>query len=67
MGKRRKGFNLNEEINEEGISSYAELKKKLVKTKEECQVLRLTLQETQTKQSDLVLEVELLRTAYTIA
>jgi muramoyltetrapeptide carboxypeptidase len=52
-----------EEINEEGkSSSYAELKKKLVKTQDECQVLRLTLQETHTKQSDLVLEVELLRT-----
>jgi hypothetical protein len=62
MGKRRKGLNVNEDINEEGKSSYAELKKKLVKTKEECRILRLTLQDTQTKQSDLVLEVELLRT-----
>ncbi len=53
---------MNEEIKEDGISSYAELKKKLFKTKEECEVLRKTLQETQKKQSDLVLEVELLRT-----
>jgi hypothetical protein len=62
MGKRRKGLNLKEEINEEGKSSYAELKKKLVKTNAECQILRLTFLETQRKQSDLVLEVELLRT-----
>jgi hypothetical protein len=62
MGERGKGLYLNEETNEEGKSSYAELKKKLVKTKEECRILRLTLQDTQTKQSDLVLEVELLRT-----
>jgi hypothetical protein len=34
MDKRRKDLNWNEEINEEGKSSYAELKKKLVKTKE---------------------------------
>ena len=53
---------MNGEIKEEGISSYAELKKKLIKTKEECEVLRKTLQETQKKQSDLGLEVELLRT-----
>ncbi len=53
---------MNGEIKEEGISSYAELKKKLIKTKEECEVLRKTLQETKKKQSDLGLEVEQLRT-----
>ena len=52
MGKRSKGLNVNEDINEEVKSSYAELKKKLDQTKEECRILRLILQDTQTQHED---------------
>ena len=61
MSKRSKCNDVNEVSNEGRKSSYAGLKSKLVKSKFDCEQMRMTLLETQRQNLDLVLEVEQLR------
>ena len=61
MSKRIKCNDVNEVSNEGRKSSYAGLKNKLVKSKFDCEQMRMTLLETQRQNSVLVLEVEQLR------